>query len=154
MNDLSATGAIGVELIDQYRAVFSTVPAQVALAVAVHVEPTDHARPQHRLLPDPGVDRATVPRHILRQTDVDRYQGGHGPDPSVQARQPIVNDTSRARESTTLANRIENDNLQPQQGHSFDNGHQQTTNGRGLVCAARCFSTSSQGATCRSLIHG
>src|SRR5271165_2644491 len=87
---------VGVKLIHQHGAVFATVPTEVALAVAVDIEPADHPRARHRLLPHSGVDGATVPRDVLRQTDVDRYQGGHSRDPFVRARQSIVSDASRA----------------------------------------------------------
>jgi len=51
------------------------VPAKIALTVAIDVESADHPGAGNGRLPYPGVNRAPVPRNILRQTDIDRQQG-------------------------------------------------------------------------------
>jgi hypothetical protein len=70
--------AVGLELIDEHRALLAAVPVEIALAVAVDVQPAHHDRPVDRSLPDPGVDGASLPADVLRQADVDRQQGRHG----------------------------------------------------------------------------
>ena len=68
---------VGLDLVDQHCPLLAAVPVRVTLAIAVDVEPADHGRAAHRVLPHSGVDGAAHPRDVLRQTDVHRYQGGH-----------------------------------------------------------------------------
>ena len=63
---------VGLGLVDHDRALLATVPAEVALPVAVDVQPPHDARPFDRALPGPGVDGAAVPVDILREADVHR----------------------------------------------------------------------------------
>jgi hypothetical protein len=46
--------------------------AEVALAVALEVEPADTPTALDRLLPDPGVHGPSAPLDVTRQSDVDR----------------------------------------------------------------------------------
>ena len=61
---------VGVGLVDQDGPLLAAVPGEVALAVAVDVQPADHRRAVHRMLPDSGVHRPPLPGHVLRQADV------------------------------------------------------------------------------------
>src|SRR5262249_13013143 len=67
---------VGLDLIDQHGPLLAAVPAGVALAVAVDVEPPDHRRAVHRVLPYASVDGLALPGHVLRQADVHRQQHG------------------------------------------------------------------------------
>ena len=49
---------VRLDLVDEHGALLAAVPVEVALAVAVDVEPAHHPRPVDRLLPDPGVHGA------------------------------------------------------------------------------------------------
>ena len=63
---------VGLDLVDEHGALLAAVPGQVALPVAVDVEPADHLRPVDRALPDAGVDGPAAPGDVLRHPDVDR----------------------------------------------------------------------------------
>jgi hypothetical protein len=68
---------IGLDLVDQHCALLAAVPVGVALAVAVDVEPPDHRRAVHRVLPYPGVDSLALPGRIARQARLtDSSTGG------------------------------------------------------------------------------
>ncbi|GAB3165747.1 hypothetical protein GCM10027258_88980 [Amycolatopsis stemonae] len=69
---------VGPALVDEHRAVLAAVPAQVALAVAVDVEPADQPPAVDGVLEDSGVDGPALPGHVLRQSDVERHQARHG----------------------------------------------------------------------------
>ena len=69
--------AIRFDLIDEDRALLSAVAGEIALAVALDVEPPDAATSLHRLLPDAGAHRPSAPLDVARQPDVDREQPGH-----------------------------------------------------------------------------
>jgi hypothetical protein len=64
--------AIRFDLVDKDGALLTSVPGQVALTVSVQIQPPDPTAAMHRLLPDPGVHRAPVPRDIARKSDVYR----------------------------------------------------------------------------------
>ena len=68
---------VGLPLIDQHRANFTAVTGQIALPVAVDVEPPDHARAVDRMLEDPGVDGSALPGHVLRLPDIQGQQARH-----------------------------------------------------------------------------
>jgi hypothetical protein len=63
---------VRADLVDQHRALLAAVPVQIALPVAIDVEPADHAGTGHRDLPNPGVDGSSLPGHVLRHADVHR----------------------------------------------------------------------------------
>ncbi len=65
---------IRVDLVDEHRTLLAAVPRQIALTIAVNVEPADPAGTGHRVLEDPGEDGPPLPGHVLRQADVDRQQ--------------------------------------------------------------------------------
>src|SRR5262245_24493040 len=69
--------AIRIDLIDEDRPPLATVPGQVALAVALQIEPPDPAATGHRILPNPGAHCATLPRDVARKSDVYRKQSTH-----------------------------------------------------------------------------
>ena len=64
--------AVGVELIDVHSSLLATVAGEIALPVAVDVQPPDPTRALNRLLPDSRDDRPALPRDLSRHTDVDR----------------------------------------------------------------------------------
>jgi len=62
--------AVGFDLVDEDGAVLAAMPRQIALAVAVDVEPPDHPPALHRFFPDAGVDRLALPHDVARQPDI------------------------------------------------------------------------------------
>ena len=66
--------AVGLDLVDEHRPVDAAVSSEVALAVAVDVEPPNDPSTVDGLLPDPGVDGAPFPLDITRHADVHRQQ--------------------------------------------------------------------------------
>jgi hypothetical protein len=73
-SELAFPVAVGVDLIDEDRALLAAVPGQVALSVAVDVELAYAPRPTDGVLEYAREDRFPLPGHILRQPDVDRHQ--------------------------------------------------------------------------------
>ena len=69
--------AIGRSLIDEDSAMLAAVPRQIALAVAIDIEPPHHAPALNRRLPDRSVDCPSLPRDVARQPDIDRKQARH-----------------------------------------------------------------------------
>ena len=69
--------AIRLDLIDVHRALLTSVASEVALPISVEIQPGDATAPGHRILPDRGVHRATVPRDVARESDVYREQSIH-----------------------------------------------------------------------------
>ena len=65
---------VRVDLVDEHRTLLAAVPRQIALTIAVNVEPADPAGTGHGILEDPGEDGPPLPGHVLRQADVDRQQ--------------------------------------------------------------------------------
>jgi hypothetical protein len=63
---------IGVNLIDEDCPVFAAMPTQVALPVAIDIEPPDHAGAMDRVFPYAGVDCPALPGDILRHADIYR----------------------------------------------------------------------------------
>jgi hypothetical protein len=61
---------VGVDLIDEDGAVFTAMPGQVALPVAIDIEPPNHPRALDRVFPHAGVDGPALPGHILRHADI------------------------------------------------------------------------------------
>ena len=68
---------VGLGLVDHDRALLAAVSAQVALPVAVEVQPARHHRSGNRLFPDAGVHRLPVPRDVAWQADVHGQEHGH-----------------------------------------------------------------------------
>src|SRR6478672_8302662 len=64
--------AVRFDLVDEDRALLPAVPGQVALTVSVEIQVADLTAAAHRILPDRGVRRATLPRNIPRESDVHR----------------------------------------------------------------------------------
>src|SRR5262249_32903329 len=62
------------DLVDQHRALLAAVAREIALSVAIDVQPPHHPRALDRLLPDPGVHRDTAPGHVAREADVHRKE--------------------------------------------------------------------------------
>src|ERR1700739_4327136 len=56
--------------VNEGRSLLTAVAGQVALTVSVQVQPADRTAAAHRILPDPGVYRATLPLYIARESDV------------------------------------------------------------------------------------
>ena len=63
--ELALPVAIGVELVDEHRALLAAVPGEVTLSVAVDVELAHPARAGDRVLEDAGEDGLPLPRHVL-----------------------------------------------------------------------------------------
>ena len=78
--------AIGLDLVDEHCPLLAAVPVEVALTVAVDVEPAHHPRPVDRPLPDAGVHGVALPADVLRQADVHRQQARHPPLLSLGSR--------------------------------------------------------------------
>ena len=57
-------------LIHHDRALLAAVSGEIALAVAVEVEPAGHDRPLDRGFPYPGIDGLVPPSHVLGHADV------------------------------------------------------------------------------------
>src|SRR5262249_7126416 len=66
--------AVGVELVDEHGALLPSVAAEIALAVAVDVEPSHPARPVDGVLEHAGEDGPPLPGHVLRHADVDGHE--------------------------------------------------------------------------------
>jgi hypothetical protein len=49
---------------------FAAMSGQVALPVAIDIEPPNHARPLHRVFPHSGIDGPALPNHIPRLADI------------------------------------------------------------------------------------
>ena len=62
--------AIRLELVDEDGALLTAVSGQIALAVPVHIQPAHPTAPRHRVLPDPGVHRAPLPRDVAWEPHV------------------------------------------------------------------------------------
>src|SRR4051794_34673721 len=73
---------IAFQLVDEDGAMLSAVAGEVALPIAVEIEPARHARAHHGAVPYGGVDRATLPRDVVRKTDINRQQPCHDPPPA------------------------------------------------------------------------
>jgi hypothetical protein len=58
------------DLVDEYRPLLAPVASQVALPVAVDVEPPHHAPASHGRLPDRRVNGPAVPRDVARKAHV------------------------------------------------------------------------------------
>jgi hypothetical protein len=63
---------IGVDLIDEYGPMFAAMSDQVALPVAIDIEPPNHPGPADCVFPHGGVDGPALPGHILRHADIHR----------------------------------------------------------------------------------
>jgi hypothetical protein len=55
----------GIDLISEHRSLLASVPVEIALAVALDVEPAHHPRPVNGSFPDPGIDGASLPGDVL-----------------------------------------------------------------------------------------
>src|SRR6266545_1665481 len=55
---------IGLALVDKHGALFPAVAAQIALPIAVDIEPADHPRALDGVLEDSRVDGPTLPGHV------------------------------------------------------------------------------------------
>jgi hypothetical protein len=63
---------IGFDLVDEDRALLAAMAGQVALAVAIEVQPADATAARHRIFPDAGVNGTAVPLDIARKSDIHR----------------------------------------------------------------------------------
>src|SRR5262245_45440116 len=64
--------AIRLDLVDEDGALLTPVPGQVALTVAVQIQPADPTAATHGILPDRGAHGATLPLDVARKSDVHR----------------------------------------------------------------------------------
>src|SRR5262245_29398594 len=91
--------AIRFNLVDEDSALLTAVPGQITLAVPVEIQSANAAAAAHRVLPDPGVYRASLPLDIARQSNVHRYKPCHVTPRSAVRRY------WRSRASSTLRSR-------------------------------------------------
>jgi hypothetical protein len=63
---------IGVDLIDEDGPVLAAMPGQVALPVALDIEPPNHPPAVDRIFPHAGVDCPALPGDILRHANIHR----------------------------------------------------------------------------------
>jgi hypothetical protein len=75
--ELALPIAIGIDLVDEHGPLLAAVSREIALAVAVHVEPAYAARTADRMLEDAREHGLALPGHLLGHPDVDRQQGAH-----------------------------------------------------------------------------
>jgi len=61
---------VDIDLVNQDRSMLTAVPSEVALAIAVHVEPPDHAPALHWLFPHASKYSLAPPRNVARETDI------------------------------------------------------------------------------------
>ena len=73
-SELALPVAVGVDLVDEHRAMLAAVREPVSLVVAVDVDAADHPRAVDRLLPDRRPDGLALPFDLSRSADVDREQ--------------------------------------------------------------------------------
>ncbi len=74
---LSLPIIVGLNLINEDRAMLAAMAFEIALAIPVDVEPPRHATALHGRFPDAGVDSSALPRDVARETDIDRKQARH-----------------------------------------------------------------------------
>ncbi len=65
---------VGLRLVDEHGPHLAAVPRQVALAVTVDVEPVNHHRTVHGVLPGTGMDGVALPGDITGQANIHRQQ--------------------------------------------------------------------------------
>lgn len=75
--EFASPETVGIGLVHEYCPLLASVTAQIALAVAVDVQPPHHPRPGHRPLVDAGVHGLAVPGDILRHPHAQGSQCGH-----------------------------------------------------------------------------
>jgi hypothetical protein len=61
---------IRIDLVHEDGALFTSVPRKISLAVSVQFQPADPTAARHWILPDPGVNGATLPLDVAWETDV------------------------------------------------------------------------------------
>ena len=74
---LSLPIAVRIDLINKDRAMLAAVPLQIALTIAVDVEPPRHSAAFDRRFPDSRMDSFALPGDVARETDIDREQARH-----------------------------------------------------------------------------
>src|SRR5690242_15545020 len=62
--------AIRFDLVDEDGALLTPVPSQIALTIPVQIQPTNPTAAAHRIFPNPGVHRATLPLDVTRKSDI------------------------------------------------------------------------------------
>ena len=72
-SELALPIAVGVDLVDEHRAMLAAMGNPVGLVVAVDVDAPDHSRVGHRVLPDRRLDGLALPLHLAWAADVDRH---------------------------------------------------------------------------------
>lgn len=68
---------VGFELINHNGTMFTAVAFEIALAVAVQIEPSGKDAPGDRAFPDRGADDFALPRNLTWQADVNRQKFWH-----------------------------------------------------------------------------
>src|SRR3954468_19727227 len=77
--------AVRLDLVDEHRALLTTVSGQVALPVTVDVEPAYSTRPSDGVLEHAREHRLASPGHVLGHPDVHGQQGANGTHVSAAA---------------------------------------------------------------------
>ena len=89
--------AVGVDLVHEDGTVLTTVACEIALTVALDVEPADQSSALHRSLPDPRVDARAAPGHVDREADVHRDEARHHRVNAPGPRRPSASRVTRRR---------------------------------------------------------
>jgi hypothetical protein len=73
-SELALPVPIGVDLVNEHRALLSAVSREIALTIALDVQLADAAGADDGVFEDAGENRLPPPVHVLRHADVDRKQ--------------------------------------------------------------------------------
>src|SRR5277367_879701 len=68
---------VGFELINHNGTMFTAVAFEIALAIAVQIEPPSKDAPGDRAFPDRGADDFALPRNLAWQADINRQKFWH-----------------------------------------------------------------------------
>jgi hypothetical protein len=74
---LSLPISVRIDLINKDRAMLAAVSLQVALTIALDVEPPHHSTALHGRFPNSGMDSFALPRDVAREPNINREQARH-----------------------------------------------------------------------------
>src|SRR6185295_1397628 len=66
--------AVAIDLVDEDGPMLTAVADEVALSIAIQIEPPRHSPPHDGALPHRRMDRLSLPSDIVRKTDVNRQE--------------------------------------------------------------------------------
>ena len=79
---------VGIKLINQQRSLLAAMAAEVALTVAIEIEPAGENPPSHWRFPNRRPDSPAPPCHVLRKSDINRNDHSHHGTSSDASRLP------------------------------------------------------------------